>query len=657
MLNTHVIRFQRIILLIALLFTGSILRAQALKPPFEKGVNLSGWFQESSVTQIHFARYTEEDIENIRDMGFDHIRLPINLHAMTGPGPEYRVEDLLFTFLDDVADWCEEAGLHLILDNHTFDPAVDTELGVGEVLLKVWPQMALHFRDRGPLIHYEILNEPHGISDEDWNRIQGEVIDAIRSVDSVHSIVVGPAGWSSPHNLDHMPVYADTNLIYTWHYYDPFLFTHQGASWTSPSMVSLAGIPYPYSSSEMPALPEDLRGSWVESAFSEYSQSAQITSMLQTLTLASDFSRERSVPVWCGEFGVYRINADPQDRARWYADMNTLFKMRDLAWTMWDYRGGFGIFHDNSDERFPWDVNRDIIDALELLQPDSLPEPEGYVPDEGFYFYREYIEAGLEGASFASEGTLNYYSDEAFNGNFCLEMRDVPQYSRIAFRFRSAADLSLLLEKDYFLEFYIRGSGDMALDLRFVDTKESSADHPWRMGITLDRNTVTWDGEWQRIRIPLSDLKEKGSWDNAWYEPQGLFDWQNVEQLDLVAEHSDLSGLQVLLDDICLRDETVLGTEIPVLAHDFRLKVYPNPFNGSVNIAFDPVSNSASDLLILDAAGRNVLTRSVGLNGGAVGGRTLYHLRPESLAMSSGVYFVQLRTAGAVAMEKMLYLK
>ena len=48
------------------------------------------------------------------------VRLPINLHAMTSGPPDYRIDPLLYDFLDQIADWADELELHLILDNHTF---------------------------------------------------------------------------------------------------------------------------------------------------------------------------------------------------------------------------------------------------------------------------------------------------------------------------------------------------------------------------------------------------------------------------------------------------------------------------------------------------------------------------------------------------------
>lgn len=206
---------------------------------FTRGVNLTNWFQASSAQQIQFTKFTKQDFINIKSLGCDVIRLPINLHAMTSGSPEYIIDPLFFTFLDSAVSWAEELQIHLLLDNHTFDPAADTDPAIGPVLIKVWTQMADHYKNRSEYIYYEVLNEPHGILDKLWGQIQQSVIDSIRSVDTIHTIIVGPAGWNGYNNLNAMPVYSDTNLIYTFHFYDPFMFTHQGASWTDPDRKSV----------------------------------------------------------------------------------------------------------------------------------------------------------------------------------------------------------------------------------------------------------------------------------------------------------------------------------------------------------------------------------------------------------------------------------
>jgi endoglucanase len=157
-----------------------------------------------------------------------------------------------------------------MIDNHSFDPNVDTSPDIGNILTKVWSQTASHLKDRSDYILYEILNEPHGITTSAWGTIQNQVISAIREKDTRHMIVVGGSGYNSYSELANLPHYSDNNLLYTFHFYDPFMFTHQGASWTAPSMEPLSGVPFPYNATSMPACPSSLKGTWIESSLNSY---------------------------------------------------------------------------------------------------------------------------------------------------------------------------------------------------------------------------------------------------------------------------------------------------------------------------------------------------------------------------------------------------
>jgi hypothetical protein len=70
--------------------------------PFTRGVNLTNWLQASSVEQIQFTKFTEQDLINIKNLGCDVIRLPINLHAMTSGSPDYAIDPLFYYYLNQI---------------------------------------------------------------------------------------------------------------------------------------------------------------------------------------------------------------------------------------------------------------------------------------------------------------------------------------------------------------------------------------------------------------------------------------------------------------------------------------------------------------------------------------------------------------------------
>ncbi len=624
--------------------------------PFNRGVNLTNWFQGSSAQQIQFTKFTRQDFINIKNLGCDVIRLPINLHYMTSGEPDYIIDTLLYFFLDKVINIAEELSIHLILDNHTFDPAVDTDPNIGSVLITVWTQVADRYKDRSNLLYYEILNEPHGISDADWNTIQQDVVTAIRTVDSNHTIIIGPSGWNSYNNLNNMPEYNDDKLLYTFHFYDPFLFTHQGASWTDPSMVALAGVPFPYDATRMPECPAELVGTWIQNNLNNYANDGSVAHVKELLDIALSFKTERNIPIFCGEFGVYIPNSNNEDRAYWYQVVREYLEKNGIAWTIWDYTGGFGLFEAGTNELFDYDLNIPVVEALGLTAP---PQFE-YVlrPDTiGFEFYSEYIGPNILESSWTANGIVNYYSnDNPFAGNFCIHWADVDQYEQIGFTFKPIKDLSGLVAQGYAIDFWIRGdTPETRFDIRFIDTKTTSPDdHPWRMRMTIDESLATWDDSWQHVQIPLSDFTEHGSWDNEWFNPQGDFDWSAIDQFQIVAEHESLAGVNFWFDNIRIIDPTAVSNIRGIkIARTFKLSQnYPNPFNSTTLIKYELNKRSDITIAIYDLQGSLVKTLVDDIKNPGV-----YSENWNASRYSSGVYFYRIDTPEFQQVRKMILLK
>jgi endoglucanase len=544
----------------AILFLIIINMAWSAETPFKRGVNLTGWLQTSDVRQIQFTKFTKQDFINIKSLGCDVIRLPINLHAMTGGEPDYKIDPLLFYFLDQIIDWSEELEMHLILDNHSFNPAVNTDPNIVDILIPVWTQMAEHYKERSNYIYYEVLNEPHGIADSKWNDIQQKVIEAIRAVDANHTIVVGPAGWNGYNNLKYMPNYQDDNLIYTFHFYDPFVFTHQGATWTSPSMKSLAGVPFPYDADSMPDCPPELEGSWIQSRHNNYHNDGTVAHVKELIDIAVTFKTQRNVPIFCGEFGVYIPNSDNDDRVFWYEVVRSYLEEKGITWTIWDYKGTFGIFEKGSGELFDYDLNVPLLDALSLTAP---PQQEFITtPDVNeFALYSDYISAGIVESSWSSRGQLDYYcQDEPASGDFCIHWTGVSQYNPISLRFSPVKDLSVLVDNGFAIDFQVRcAQPDARIDIRFMDTKtDEPGDHPWRMRHRIDQNITEWNGQWNHVRIPLKNFTEHGSWDDGWFNPAGKFDWTATDKFEIVAEYSNLEGIHFYFDNIRIVEPDVM---------------------------------------------------------------------------------------------------
>jgi len=332
--------------------------------PFKKGVNFTKWFETRSFSDINFTKYTEQDFIDVKSLGADVVRLPIRFHDYLMDDDKYTINKGLFVFLDIIVDWAVKHDIYLILDNHSFHSIEATDEEIEDILIPVWKQLAKHFKDRSDRLIYEILNEPHGIDDKLWNKIQGNVIKAIRKIDKEHYIIVGGTNYNSIEKMTKLPVYNDSNLIYTFHFYDPHIFTHQGAMWNKPSLAPLENLPFPLDKKKLPVVHETFKGTWVEESLKGYSEASKYSNLSETLNKAYAFSKERNVPVFCGEFGVFMLQSPKNSRVKWYRFVCDELGMRNIPWTCWDYFGGFGIFKTQERGKFPEDLNSYIIKAM-----------------------------------------------------------------------------------------------------------------------------------------------------------------------------------------------------------------------------------------------------------------------------------------------------
>lgn len=343
-------------------------RAQHL----QHGINASEWFAQSDdySPQRLETFTTTNDIALIEQMGFDHCRLSID----AGPLLEWEQRGAATPFMDEL-----DKVVHAMLDHHLsviidIHPTSEYKAtlfqgssGVAD-FARLWRALAAHFAPVDPEhVFFEIMNEPEQNDPYRWQGIQSTVVDAIRQAAPQNTIIASGAHWSGLGDLLVLEPLADPNIIYTFHDYEPFAFTHQGATWTSSEVRPERAIPYP-------STPEDvasklsqqptLSGQYFVDSYGEDRWDA--ARVENTIEFAAKWSQLHHVPVYCGEFGVHRPYAPPESRAQWLHDMRVSLERNHIGWAMWDYQGGFGVVTKANGATTP-DLN--ILQALGLHAP------------------------------------------------------------------------------------------------------------------------------------------------------------------------------------------------------------------------------------------------------------------------------------------------
>jgi len=338
------------------------------------GINASIWFaQHPSDYSVQYLQTftTADDIALMAKLGFDHVRLSIDADPVTDWQKARPNGTAFMTELDRVVKTIVDDHMSVIVDIHP-ESKYKAPLRQGSASVQqftsLWRALAGHYAATDPEhVYFEIMNEPEQDDPWRWQGIESTVAAAIRQAAPHHTIIVAGARWSGLEDLLVLQPIADPNVIYTFHDYEPFPFTHQGATWTSSEVQPLRAIPYPSSPDAVaPKLDEepDLSGQFF---LNQYGLGRwDDTRVESTIAFAAKWGKLHNVPVYCGEFGVLRYYAPPAMRAQWLHDMRTAFEKNNIGWAMWDYQTNFGIVTKKDGVTSP---DQDIVKALGLSGP------------------------------------------------------------------------------------------------------------------------------------------------------------------------------------------------------------------------------------------------------------------------------------------------
>jgi aryl-phospho-beta-D-glucosidase BglC (GH1 family) len=280
-------------------------RAQHLR----HGINLSEWFAQvydpQGYTKEHFEIWnTAQDIAMIKAMDFDHVRLSVNPQPMFRRHQADHIPADYLGYLDAAVKMILNQSLAVVIDIH-----------------------------------------PDSVRDSyRWYGIQSRLAAAIREGAPQNTIIAVGARWDDDDDLLFDQPLRDPNIIYNFHFYEPHVFTHQGATWGDSYWHFVSALPYPSDPETTrkvaEQVPDPVKRLAVVRYGADHWNAARIDAEFDQVTA---WARHWDVPVVCNEFGVYRKVANPQDRAAWLTDVRKSLEKHGIGWTMWDYSGGFGV--------------------------------------------------------------------------------------------------------------------------------------------------------------------------------------------------------------------------------------------------------------------------------------------------------------------------
>ena len=334
------------------------------------GVNLSHWFaQAGDYSKARLESHTTAaDLALIKALGFDHVRFTVE------PAPLFNWEDPAtlkaeyLKYFDSALEMILAQGLAVIVDIH---PSDDFKLRLNsherqiEGFGKFWRALAQHLSASDPeRVFLEVINEPMVEDGYRWFGLQGKIISAIRSGAPRHTIIAAGHRWSGLAELLFLEPYADRNVIYNFHFYEPFAFTHQGATWAGANLPYYRNIPYPSNPENIKNILDTVSDTPARYNLLRYGEERWNAARIdREIALAAAWASKNHVPLICNEFGAYRNFAPAADRAAWIGDLRTTLEKYNIGWTMWDYGGGFGVVAKQNGHAT---VDAEVVKALGL---------------------------------------------------------------------------------------------------------------------------------------------------------------------------------------------------------------------------------------------------------------------------------------------------
>jgi endoglucanase len=308
-----------------------------------RGTNVAHWLSQSQKRgEARAAFFTEKDVKYIDSLGFDHIRLPIDEEQMWDPsGKRY---DDAFALMKNCIDWCSNAGLRVVVDlhilrSHHFNEGTRplwTVPAEQDKFIALWKDLSSFLKAYpNGLVAYEPMNEPVAEDPEQWNNLLGRLIDSVRIWEPARVLVLGSNRWQSASTFDTFRVPEnDTNIILSYHFYEPFFLTHYKASWTN--LKDFEGkVNYPGQIVLDGKLPEQKKVYNIDTL--EYM-------MRKPFAMAE----RMKLPLYCGEFGVF-MEYFPEAKLAWYRDMVAIFEKHHVAYANWNYKStAFGIVDEHN---------------------------------------------------------------------------------------------------------------------------------------------------------------------------------------------------------------------------------------------------------------------------------------------------------------------
>ncbi len=199
-------------------------------------------WSDNALPETH---HTEEDFARVKSMNMNVIRFYLNYKTFENDNAPYQYKQAGWAWIDKNIAWAKKHGIYLILNIHVPQGGFQSQ-GNGDALWNVaenqnrltalWKAIAQRYKEEKQIIGFGLVNEPIPTSSkQQWQQLAQRTTNEIRLVDTKHIIFIerciAVKGVSQEDADLNFPIINDKNIVYEFHTYDPFIYTHQLFTW------------------------------------------------------------------------------------------------------------------------------------------------------------------------------------------------------------------------------------------------------------------------------------------------------------------------------------------------------------------------------------------------------------------------------------------
>ena len=303
---------------------------------FEQNKRLGGGANVGSILyrwDIWDEEREKEELDKQKELGLKGVRINTRPYLHAEQTPPYTLSQEFFDRLDWLVKESLERGFAVIIDQHQYRVMGKDPMGLHEIFLETWRQMAVHYRDYPDNVYFGLLNEPNNnLTPYLWNYFLLDAYEILRESNPTRTLVIGPGNWNKIYELETLELpEEDRNIIVEIHFYNPHSFTHQGVDGRE------TGIIWPASQEEIQALEDEFK-------------------------FAADWGKKHNRPLFLGEFGANKA-ADQESAVRWLRSAREQMEKYNMSWSLWNMMGSnFGMY---DEEKKEWIIPRKNAVMLE----------------------------------------------------------------------------------------------------------------------------------------------------------------------------------------------------------------------------------------------------------------------------------------------------